>query len=118
MSRNIPGTIEVEGREFFYIETSDGAGFRKLIDAALTGSPDVPLPNDGGVIEEKVRILLEGGTTLLGISYKGDLPGWRAKLLAYCKANHRTWGIASRQKLALSDGTELALCECEAVFEP
>ena len=117
MSQYIPGSIEVEGREFFYIETSDGEGFRKIIDEALSGSPELPLPKNGGVIEEKVRIHLDGGTSLLGVSYKGDLAGWRAKLEAYCKSKYRKWGIASRQKLALSDGTEKALGECEVVFD-
>lgn len=116
MARNIPGTIEVEGREFLYVETLQGEGFEEIIDAALSTS-DVPLPKAGGVIEERVRILLEDGTSLLGISYKGDLAGWRAKLLAYCKAKDRRWGIASSQKLALSDGTERILGECEVVFD-
>ena len=117
MSRTIPGTIEVEGREFFYAETLAGEGFNKIIDEALAGSPDVPMPTAGGVMEEKVRIVLDDGTSLLGISYKGDLVGWRAKLLAYCKAKHRKCGIASHQKLSLSDGTELALGECEVIFD-
>lgn len=117
MSRTIPGIIEVEGREFFYVETLSGEGFNEILDEALTGSPDIPLPKAGGVIEEKVRIIVDGGMSLLGVSYKGDLAGWRAKLLAYCKTKHRKCGIASHQKLALSDGTELALGECEVVFD-
>lgn len=118
MNRTIPGMIEVEGREFFYVETLAGEGFDEILDEALAGSPDLPLPKSGGVIEEKVRILLDdGSTSLLGISYKGDLVGWRAKLVAYCKATHRKWGIVSRQKVALSDGGELALGECSLIFD-
>jgi hypothetical protein len=117
MSRGIPGAIEVEGREFFYVEALDGERFRHIIDEALNGSPDVPSPTYGGVIEEKARIILDGGMSLLGVSYKGDLAGWRAMLVAYCNAKHRKWGIVSRQKVALSDGTELALGECEVVFD-
>lgn len=117
MNRTIPGIIEVEGREFFYVETLPGEGFDEILDEALAGSSDLPLPKSGGVIEEKARILLDGSTSLLGISYKGDLAGWKAKLVAYCKAKHRKWGIVSRQKVALSDGTELALGECDVVFD-
>ncbi|MDB5390621.1 MAG: hypothetical protein JWM11_6267 [Planctomycetaceae bacterium] len=117
MNQHIPGSIEVEGREFFYVETPNGEVFRKIIDEALAGSPEVPLPKSGGVIEEKARILLDGSTSLLGVSYKGDLAGWRAKLVAYCNAKHLKWGIVSPQKLALSDGAELALGECEVIFD-
>jgi hypothetical protein len=113
MNGNIPGMTEVEGREFFYIESLPGEGFNQIIDEALNGSPHVPMPKAGGVIEEKVYIVLDGGRSLLGISYKGDLAGWRAKLLAYCVVKHRKCGIASHRILSLSDGTELALGDCE-----
>ncbi len=117
MNRTIPGIIEVEGREFFYVEMLPGEGFDEILDEALAGSADLPLPKSGGVIEEKVRILLDGSNSLLGISYKGDLAGWRAKLVAYCEAKYRKWGIVSKQKVALSDGTELDLGECDVVFD-
>lgn len=117
MSRTIPGMIEVEGREFFYVEVRCGERFRTVIDEVLAGSPDLQLPRSGGVIEEKVRILVDGSTYLLGISYKGDVEGWRAKLVAYCNTRHRKWGIVSRQKFALSDGRELVLGECDVVFD-
>lgn len=117
MSRTIPGTIDVEGREFFYVEIHDGEGFDELLDEALATCPAVPLPKAGGVIEEKARILLGSGVPLLAISYKGDLPGWRNKLESYCKFKGRKWGIASHRKLALSDGTVLEFSECEIIFE-
>ncbi len=117
MNGHIPGSIEVEGREFFYVEIRGNEQFRTVIDGALAGSPHVPLPKSGGVIEEKAKILLGGSPSLLGISYKGDLAGWRAKLVAYCKATHRKYGIVTRQKLGLSDGTELSLGECKVVFD-
>lgn len=115
--RTIPGMIEVQGREFFYAEVSAGEGFHKFVDPALESSPDVPLPKSGGVIEEKIRIRLNEDTTLLGISYKGDLEGWRGKFVAYCKTKHRKWSIVSRQKLVLSDGTALPLAGCKVTFE-
>jgi hypothetical protein len=117
MKRTIPGMIEVEGREFFYVETRDRERFRTVIDEALAGSPELPLPKSGGVIEEKVTILLDPKTSLLGISYKGDLVGWRTKLVAYCNAKHRKWGIVSRPKLMLSNGEELDLGECNVRFD-
>ena len=117
MQRTIPGMIEVEGREFFYVQMLLEEGFDEIIDEALAGSPELPLPKSGGVIEEKVTILLDPKTSLLGISYKGDLVGWRTKLVAYCNAKHRKWGIVSRQKLMLSNGGELDLGECNVRFD-
>lgn len=117
MQRTIPGMIEVEGREFFYVQVLFGEGFGEIIDGALAGSPELPLPKSGGVIEEKVTILIDPKTSLLGISYKGDLVGWRTKLVAYCNAKHRKWGIVSRQKLMLSNGEELDLGECNVRFD-
>jgi len=117
MGQHIPGTINVEGREFLYVEIRVGEQFRFVIDNALAGSPDLPLPKSGGVIEEKVRIILDSSTSLLGISYKGDVPAWRAKVEAYCNANHRRWGIVSAKELILSDGTKRDLGECEVVFD-
>ncbi|MGN6548215.1 MAG: hypothetical protein ACTHK7_24480 [Aureliella sp.] len=89
MNRTIPGMVEVEGREFFYVETLAREGFDEILDEALAGSPELPFPKFGGVIEEKVRILLDDGISLRGISYKGDLAGWRRKLVAYCNTTHR-----------------------------
>ena len=117
MQRTIPGMFEVEGREFFYVQMLLEEGFDEIIDEALAGSPELPLPKTGGVIEEKVTILLDPKTSLLGISYKGDLVGWRTKLVAYCNAKHRKWGIVSRQKLMLSNGEELDLGECNVRFD-
>lgn len=117
MKKLIPGLIDEEGREFFYIEIFAREGFDKIADGALAGSPDVPLPEDGGVLEEKAKILLDSHTSLLGLSYRGDLPGWRANLVAYCKATNRIWGIVSDKRLLLSDGRDIALCECDVVFE-
>ena len=114
----IPGTEPEEGREFFYIEVRPGEGFREAIDDALSLCPDVPMPKDGGVIEEKARIILESGQRRLGISYRGDVEGWKAKLIAYCHEKERLCGIVKGGVLAFSNGNELQLAECNVVFEP
>ena len=56
MNQQIPGSIEVAGREFFYVETRDSERFRIAIDEALAGSPDLPLPKSGGGIEERAKM--------------------------------------------------------------
>lgn len=117
MDRTIPGMIEVEGREFLYVQTLTGEGFSDVIDEALADSAVLPLPESGGAVEEKCRIILDDCTTLLALSYKGDLNGWRNKIVAYCNSTNRLWGVASRRKVELSDGRVLALDECKVEFD-
>lgn len=117
MTRTIPGTIEVDGREFFYLEAEEGIDFHQMINAVLSSNHDIPMPKDGGVIEEKTRILLDDGISLLAISYKGDLAGWRQNLIAFCEIQNCKWGIASKNKLILSDQIEINLRECNVIFE-
>lgn len=117
MQRVIPGMIDVDGREFLYVEIRDAEDFDSIIDASLGANPDVPMPRAGGVIEEKTRLTLADGTSLLAMSYKGDLNGWRAKLTAFCAMQSRRWGTASHQVLHMSDGTTFSLRDCTASFE-
>lgn len=118
MNREIPGTLDVKGREFLYVEALQGQGFSEIVDEAMAMSPGLPLPKTGGVIEEKARILLNNGNSLLAVSYKGDLAGWKTRLVSYCQAKGRKWGSVSGRKVILSDGTELQLAECEVIFDP
>jgi hypothetical protein len=117
MTRDIPGMIEVDGREFLYIEIVKGQTFRQLIDETLSFSSNIPMPQSGGVIEEKAHITLGDESSLLAISYKGDLAGWRRKLAAYCEFNKRRWGVVSHQKIILSDGVEIDLRNSNVMFE-
>lgn len=117
MKREIPGTICVRGIEVLYVEIATGQGFRQLIDEAMELPGSAPMPQSGGVIEEKAWLDLSDGSTLLAISYKGDVPGWRGKLAAYCESKGRRWGVASNAKLILSDGTEVDLSESNVTVE-
>lgn len=118
MSRSIPGTMNVAGREFMYIEVSVGERFSTLLDEEEQLDSDIPPPQSGGVIEEKVRIPLKGGMSLIAVSYKGDLQGWRCRFIASCDKNGRRWGIPRDHSLVLSDGTEIKLIESHVEFEP
>lgn len=117
MERTIPGSVEVTGREFFYIENSGFTDFHQLINAVMKTNEDLPLPQDGGAIEEKTRLLLEEGMELDALSYKGDITGWRRKLTAYCEQNNLKWGIASQNRLKLSDQSERDLRKCNVIFD-
>jgi hypothetical protein len=116
MNRSIPGTETVEGREFIYIEASAGEGFSELVDQAMNSRPEIPMPESGGVIEMKAFLMIDG-VSLFGLSYKGDLDGWRRKFSTYCEDVGKQFGIATEGTLVLSDGRQLALADCDVTFQ-
>jgi hypothetical protein len=117
VNRQIPGTIQVEGREFLYLEISSGNEFSELMDRIFISCPTVPQPRSGGVLGENVWITLGDNTVLFGISYKGDLEGWRKKILAFCKENGRRFAIPSSDGLMFADGSAVPFSDCKVVLE-
>ena len=117
MTRSLPGTIEDNGREFVYVECQIGQDFSRLMDEVLSTCPNAPLPQSGGAIEEKARIILSDKTSFLAISYRGDLQGWKTKIVCYCHEKGRKWGILENDVLVTSDGRKVPLAECEVQFE-
>jgi len=51
-----------------------------------------PVPKSGGAISENTIITLPNGKRLFGLSYKGDIQGWRAELEQCCQALNILWG--------------------------
>lgn len=116
MNRTIPGTTTVEGREFLYVEILDETILSDLVDDVLSACGTLPLPKSGGIIEEKTQIIRRNGASYLGFSYKGDLEGWRNKVVNYCLATQRKWASIYNGDLVISDGTHVPLAECKANF--
>jgi hypothetical protein len=117
MARSLPGTEKVEGREFIYLEVSKGRNFSGLMQDVLTSCPATPMPQSGGILEEKARLVLPDKTSLLAVSFKGDLLGWRNKILGYCGEKGLKWAAVREQFLTLSDGAEIPLADCQVEFE-
>ena len=61
MSKAIPGTVDIDGREFFYVEVVEGERFRTIVDQALAGAPGVPLPKDGGLSKRRLASFSTAG---------------------------------------------------------
>ncbi len=68
-------------------------------------------------MEQRTRIKLKDGVSLIGISYKGDIEGWRTGFVGFCLAAGRKYGSIRHGRLFLSDGTSLLLEELEFTFE-
>lgn len=113
----IPGTIQVPGREFLYIETRSGQEFNQLMDLIFASCPTIPSPESGGVLGEKAWMTLPDDAVLFGISYKGDLDGWRRKVQGFCKESGRQFATPSDTGLLFPDGTTVPFSGCKVVLE-
>ena len=116
LGRAIPGTQEVKGREFMYIESREGETFHQIVDSAFDAR-SIARPKAGGAMELKVQIKLKDGVFLRGISYKGDIERWRAGFVGFCVATGRKYGSIKQGRLLLSDGSSSLLEELEVTFE-
>jgi hypothetical protein len=116
MTRSLPGSEEVEGREFLYVESSGNPDLSRLVDDVFAACATPPLPRSGGMIEELAQVVLPDKTSFLAFSYKGDLQGWKAKIQAYCGVGGRKWGIVRRGTFVTSDGNEINLADCDIQF--
>jgi hypothetical protein len=116
MTRSLPGTVDVEGREFIYVESLNAHDLACLADEMFSACATAPLPHSGGIIEGKAQIMLPDKTSFLAFSYKGDLQGWKTKVVSYCKANGRKWGFVRNGLFVTSAGKEVFLADCEVQF--
>lgn len=112
-NRPTPGTLEIEGREFLYIESPLEEDYGQMGDLAFSVSKDTPLPSSGGALEEGVRIHLGDGTSFIGLSYKGDIEGWRTKFITFCKRTGRAYASIKNNQFVVSTGATFPLKELE-----
>jgi hypothetical protein len=112
MIRNIPGTINVEGREFVYIECRSKEAFVEIFPKIITIAGG-DLPKKGGMINENATITLPDGKQLYGLSYKGDLKGWRSKIVGCCKKLDSMWGEIEKDNIKLSNGEKITFDKCD-----
>lgn len=118
-NRNIPGAIKVAGREFLYIsddgndfftQTSSGLGKQSLFDLVTSL---FEIAQSGGVISENCKLWLPTNELFHGLSYKGDLEGWRKQIeMGAEKLGLLTCRITD-ENVELSDGRIYSLIECE-----
>jgi hypothetical protein len=100
-----------------YIESAESETFHQLADSVSAVCPSIATPRSGGAIEEKVRVKLKNGISLIGISYKGDIEGWRARFVGFCEASGRKYAFIKQDRFSLSDGFLCSIEELETRFE-
>jgi hypothetical protein len=86
----LPGVAPVEGREFCYVQGKEVKSFQRLFPK-ITSHAKIGLPHHGGMIEENAIIGTPDGRLFFGLSYAGDIEGWRANVEACCAALALSW---------------------------
>lgn len=122
INRHIPGTIKVEGREYLYI-SEDGEDFftknsravekQSLFDKVTSL---FEIAQSGGVISENCKLRLPTNELFHGLSYKGDIEGWRKQIEQGAELLGLLTGKISENNLELSDGRIYALSDCKIEF--
>ncbi len=112
--REIPGTIEVQGREFWYIEDDGSGNFNKLFHELLTAI-NPPLHTSGGAITGGCSLTLADGRVFHSFSYKGDLLGWKEQVIQGAGKLSLTLGQINKEKFDLN-GESVLLSDCEVNF--
>lgn len=122
INRHIPGTIKVEGREHLYI-SDDGGGFfakssrtikRQSLFDKVTSLFEIA--QSGGVISENCKLRLPTNELFHGLSYKGDIEGWRKQIEQGAEQLGLLTGKISENNIELSDGRIYALSDCKIEF--
>lgn len=116
-TREIPGAIPIKGREFFYIEYKSTDEFVKLFpELPFRGPKTGVIPKSGGMLNENVCIMLPEGSLFFGVSYKGDVPSWRAVLLEFCAYRDMRSATIVDGVLVTNDGNSYPLSRCKIEF--
>ena len=111
VNRHIPGTIKVEGREFLYI-LDNGEDFfvgkkrskRESLFSKIT------------CLSENCKIWLPTGELFHGVSYKGDIEGWREGIIQAAIHLGLLTAKIVKENIEISDGRKYALSECKVEF--
>ncbi|RIY35240.1 hypothetical protein CKY20_11055 [Capnocytophaga canis] len=122
VDRHIPGTIEVEGREYLYISDNGEDFFTKssrttkkqsLFDKVTSL---FEIAQSGGVISENCKLKLPTDELFHGVSYKGDIEGWRKQIEQGAEQLGLLTGKILENKIELSDGRIYTLLDCQVEF--
>jgi hypothetical protein len=110
--RKLPGTVHIEGKDFVYFSDNGTEDFRKQFLTLVTRIKP-PHQKEGGVISQACRVRLQDGTLFHGISYRGDMEGWRRQIEDGAKELGVLLGRIQDDRIVVSDGRSMALIDCK-----
>jgi hypothetical protein len=114
--RVIPGSVRIDGRQFLYVESLRNESFSDFLNDEERYCADLALPLNGGVIDEKAWLHLRDKRRFIAMSYKGDLDGWRKRLVLCCSKTARAWAVPTDAGFLLSDGSTVPFDACVIEF--
>lgn len=113
----IPGIRNNPNREYMYLECSDWKPFEDLFNEVTNSMrQEGRIPQKGGAITENTRVTSPDGRVFFGLSYKGDIEGWREGLKESLARRSVTYGITQDGFLVLSTGERIDLSQCDAAY--
>lgn len=114
MPRGIPGVERKQGSGYLYIEASSIRDFKRFWK--FKGVPGVPLPTVGGMLNENVVIKTPDGRAFFGLSFGGDLEGWRRLVRDRAQQlGFRTAEVTDKDEIVYEGGSA-SLAGCVVTF--
>jgi hypothetical protein len=110
--RKIPGTIPSDTRKYIYIADDGTKRDFKMQFHKITENVSPRNAQYGGMGEEGFRIYLPDGSLFHGISYKGDLEGWRKDIELGAKNLNLPTAVIQDNNIIISDGRSFKLSDC------
>jgi hypothetical protein len=112
----IPGVEIFEPREYRYILINENEKFEnktKGIFSKITTCHEEPLP-EGGILAEGFIIVTPNNEKYYGLSYRGNIEGWRKEIEKNAELDNRKFGkIINKDIFWINDNTEYNLKDCE-----
>jgi hypothetical protein len=112
---DIPG-LEINGnREFRYFSMNENEKIkgRNSMFNKITTLYEEPFP-EGGALAENFIIVIPNGEKYYGLSYHGDIDGWRKQIEKNAESQNKKIGrIIDTDTFLLNDNTKCNLKDCE-----
>jgi len=115
-TRQVPGLVPRPQREFWYFEIQGEQSIENQF-GQLVWFIDPPLLKNGGAILEGCELTTPTGRRFRGLSYKGDLEGWRQQVVQGGAGLNVTLGQIVNGALALNDGSSFVIEDCQVKFD-
>jgi len=111
----IPGTVQVEGREFWYIQAESNINFLSQFRVLLEINTE-SVATKGGISLENCLITTPNNTSFMALSYKGDLPGWRSRIKEAAGCLGLMLAQLKSSSLVIDNQEQFLIAECEVKF--
>jgi len=119
-NEHIPGVIKVEGREFLYVADDGEDFFRKKKGSKVKKESLFSkltslffMAKEGGALTKNCKIWLPTNELFHGLSYKGDIEGWRKGITLGATHLGLLTAKIAEGNIEVSDGRVYALSDCK-----